>query len=377
MEVLADVDPDLAAHKLTEMNADLVIAGLSQHVRVLDISVMTGIHEPDDAHSGEVGGYRLIAKHSDSWDAIVSILISLAAEHTDHFQRLMRGCRALSHTGFEEDVLNLPGAEEQSAFDLFIDREGRREKQGYVAPEQARAFLESARSCGIPKVTQSSSTEALQVAGAALQTMRSQMQFVFEHDSVVYRKRSEELSHLANTLISGCPVQGRAFTTHEASTAAASVCNLGLENLGRLADDLLLRADLIEIFRVGWTVLHRKVCMYAASQLENVLADLRCADSDTQTDIEALRLELIRGGRAGMPWRARGAMDVLAILDTPSWAILLGLIDECPVRHAALPETNIPRAKSVDASAFQFISENRHIASIHEFIRELPQLLQP
>lgn len=208
MEVLADVDPDLAAHKLTEMNADLVIAGLSQHVRVLDISVMTGIHEPDDAHSGEVGGYRLIAKHSDSWDAIVRILISLAAEHTDHFQRLMRGCRALSHTGFEEDVLNLPGAEEQSAFDLFIDREGRREKQGYVAPEQARAFLESARSCGIPKVTRSSSTEALQVAGAALQTMRSQMQFVFEHDSVVYRKRSEELSHLANALISGCPVQG-------------------------------------------------------------------------------------------------------------------------------------------------------------------------
>ena len=115
--------------------------------------------------------------------------------------------------------------------------------------------------------------------------------------------------------------------------------------------------------------------MYAASQLENVLADLRCADSDTQTDIEALRLELIRGaGRNAVACAGRNGCSCHT--RHPSWAILLGLIDECPVRHAALPETNIPRAKSVDASAFQFISENRHIASIHEFIQELPQLLQ-
>jgi hypothetical protein len=34
---------------------------------------------------------------------------------------------------------------EQEMFDLAFDREGRREKQGYVTPAQARAFLQMAR----------------------------------------------------------------------------------------------------------------------------------------------------------------------------------------------------------------------------------------
>jgi hypothetical protein len=66
---------------------------------------------------------------------------------------------------------------------------------------------------------------------------------------------------------------------------------------------------------------------------------------------------------------------VIAILDTPAWAVLLGLIDECPVLHAALSASRNPQVRSVSASAFQFISENSQITSIREFIQSLPETL--
>src|SRR5262249_25098074 len=95
--------------------------------------------------ASEVGGYRLFAKRTDSWEAIVAILISLDAEHSDYFHRVMRRCRALSNSTPEPDVQDLPRAQEQSMFERAPDREQRRDEQGYVTPAQARAFLEMSR----------------------------------------------------------------------------------------------------------------------------------------------------------------------------------------------------------------------------------------
>jgi len=78
-----------------------------------------------------------------------------------------------------------------------------------------------------------------------------------------------------------------------------------------------------------------------------------------------------------MPWRARESLDVIAIIDMPAWMALLGLIDECPVLHAALGASRNPRTHSVSASAFEFISENSQIASIREFMESLPETLRP
>jgi hypothetical protein len=144
-----------------------------------------------------------------------------------------------------------------------------------------------------------------------------------------------------------------------------------------LPDDFLVNHDLVTVFQVGWTVLHKDVGMYAAEQLLNVLAVLRCGDRDVQTGLDALRIELSRCCRGGTPWRARDALDVIAILDMPAWTALLGLIDECPVLHAALRASQNPRTRSVSASAFDFISQNSQIASIREFIQALRETLRP
>src|SRR5215467_9938502 len=103
LEVLAEFGAGVAAQKLAAMDADLVIAGLAQHARVFDCAMVTPYRTTDgveltamrelDALACEVGGYRLVARRTDSWEVIVEILLELDAEHPDYFHQVMRGCR--------------------------------------------------------------------------------------------------------------------------------------------------------------------------------------------------------------------------------------------------------------------------------------------
>src|SRR5262245_27958220 len=132
LEVLAEFGASVAAQKLAEMDADLVIVGLAQHAQVFDCAMVSPYMTTDgDAPAAnpklayglarDVGGYRLIAKRTDSWEAIVAILISLDAEHPDYFHQVMRGCRALSNSGFEDDGLHdLLAVKHQFMFDLAL-----------------------------------------------------------------------------------------------------------------------------------------------------------------------------------------------------------------------------------------------------------------
>jgi len=340
MELLAESGDSAAAQKLTELDDDLVIAGLAQHALVFDSGADT---TDDHGLAWEIGGYRLFARRNDSWDAIVAILIALAAEHADCFHRVMRGCRALSNSGYEPDGLDdllLP--EHQTLFELALEREQRREAQGYVTPAQARAFLR-----GIP----------------------THCKFDYKFES-----RIEELAFLANTMMTGCSVQGRPFTKQQAKEAAAAVCKLGLENL---PVDFLENHGFVGAFQHGWAMLHRDVGLFAAERLLEVLTRLRCDDRYIRAQLAVLHAELSKACRDRMPWRARDAFDVIAILDMPVWAALRGLIDQCPVLHEAIRASRNPRTHSVSASRFEFISENSQIAAIHQFVHTLPEMLRP
>ena len=76
--------------------------------------------------------------------------------------------------------------------------------------------------------------------------------------------------------------------------------------------------DLVTAFEVGWAVLHEDVSMFVAERLIVTLRVLRCVDAEIQSGLDALRRELVRQHDAGTPWRARDALDVLAMLDLPS-----------------------------------------------------------
>ncbi len=470
IEVLLESGAAAAARKLAEMDVALVVAGLAQHALVYDLAAVTpyetldgelidAYRVVDDGITFEVGGYLLVARRAGSWEAIVEVLTALDAEHPDYFHQALQGCRALSNSGREVDGLDdlLPKGD-QAMFDLAVDREGRRERQGYVTPAQARAFLQMSRELRLgseamppanplarayfraidetrsadahsasissgpsgasgllaagseaPHASEDSAEavaavfEALLDAGILAQPprallggsegrarrlghIRARLEFALDHDQAAYSARNEELAYLANTLMAGCSIQARPFTAQEASDAAIAVCNLGLENwplrwlpanATTLPISFLIDHDLVSVFQVGWTVLHCEVGMYAAEQLIAVLDLMRRHDRETQAGLDALRAEMAKHWRAGAPWRAQDALDVIAILDLPAWAVLLALIDECPTLRAAASASQDSRTLSVSATDFEFISENSQIASVREFMRSLPETLDP
>lgn len=459
LEVLLETGAVEAARKVAAMESELVIAGLAQHSLVYDLAAITSyettdgeqivqVRPVDTGLSCDCGGYHLVARRADSWSAIVEVLTALEAGHPEYFHHVMSGCRALSNSGFEVDGLNnlLPETD-QVMFDLSADREERREKQGYVSPAQARAFLQMSRdlrreseamplsnplahayfqAMDSPATTdpESSSSEAevVQAEGPAeapaeavasvievlldagiiappprallsggethaprLNHIQSFLEFALDQNPSAYVSRDEELAYLANALIAGCSIQGRSFTAQEASDAAIAVCNLGLENwpshwlprdLKELPISFLVDHQLVPVFQVGWKVLHEDVSMYSAEQLVRVLKNMRCDDVEIQRGLDELRVEMARDWKAGAPWRSRLALDVIAILDLPAWAVLLALIDECPTLHPGIRASLDSRILSVRASDFEFISENSQIEDIQKFMESLPETLR-
>jgi hypothetical protein len=226
-----------------------------------------------------------------------------------------------------------------------------------------------------------------------LARIEAHLRFARDAAPLAAEARMEEFAYLANTLAAGCSVQARPFTEREASTAVLAICNLGLENWPRqwmpaggagaavaetgtaLPDGFLVDRDLVGVFQVGWTVLYQDVCMWAAEQLISVLSDLKCRDRDIQLGLAALRAEMTRHWRAGTPWYARDALDVMAMLDLPAWATMLGLIDECPVVHAGIAASQGSGTRRIDPNQFEFISENSQIAAVRRFVQSLPATL--
>jgi hypothetical protein len=300
---------------------------------------------------------------------MMEILTVLESAHPDRFGRVMRGCRELSNAGHEIDGLNdlaMPG--DQAMFDVADGRQQRRDVQGFVTPAEARAFLTASRRLrpDAKKAPAVTIIDPVRDTGVIAQRMS-----LFDGSQA-----SVELAWLANAIIAGCSFQARPFTPEEASQAVAAACSLGLENWARYRpSNSPSEANPLDVFQVGWTVLHDDVAMYAAQQLVAVLKHLRCEDREIQKGISALRVELTKRLRLGTPWLAEDAMDVLATLDMPAWAVLLGLIAECPVIHAGLRASLDPRARAVRADEFEFIAGNGQIASVQEFMRSLPQTL--
>jgi hypothetical protein len=471
VELLVDTGETVAARIVASLDEHLVITGLSRYVRVFDPATFIPTAPSDDeliernvtppgGVECEVGGYLLCAHRTDSWDAIVALLLALEADHGDCFHAVMQGCRRLSNSRPEVDGLDdLLMEPEQLLHDVTVDRENRRSRQGYSTPADARAFLQMARQRrrhrpdGTPRMnpvaaayfrtagdTAASddhdasrvSRRALEPAPAAglvaealdaivgllaeaglvperprallegtapepsrLTRIRPLMEHVRDTDDNAYVARSREMAFLANTLMAGCSVQSRPLTAQEASDAVVGICNVGLEHWparwpeaeardgaatadrgAALPDAFLVDHDLVMAFEAGWAVLHEDVSMFVAEQLIVTLEDLQCVDAETQDGLDALRRELARQRDAGTPWRARDALEVLAILDMPSWASLLGLLDECPVLPAALTATLEGRTGAVSATAFEFISTTGQIGQVRAFMRRLPDALR-
>ena len=448
LEVLVDAGPQVAAQKLSHMNVDLVAAGIARHARVYDRGaatpyttlegeVMTPVHGLEGRLTSDIGGYLLVATRTDSWEAIVAASIALEAEYPACFNDVMEGCVVLSNPKPEVDGLDdLLDVDEQAEFDVAFDREQRREKQGYVTPAQAQAFLQMSREpvgadrhsranpiatayfraldqrparaqevarleAGTESILETVDESAAEAVAAVvdvlleagviappralltgasgnearLDRIHAHLQYVLERDPIAYAARNQELGFLTNTIASGATVLARPLSVQEASDAAHAVCNLGLEHWPA-AEDLLATQELVGVFQAGWRILYNDVCMHAAEHLLVVLAEIYPVDSDIQDGLRNLRMNLTKHWRAGRPWLAREAMEVIGLLDMPAWAALAALIDEFPVMHAGIPASRARHVRTVGASDFEFISTTSQIRTIRDFMTSLPERLR-
>jgi hypothetical protein len=448
LAALTDADAATAARTIAALDPTIVIVGLSRFVRVVDSATA----EPFESFDGErigaddesssvaacrVGGYQVTPIQSESWDAIVTLLVALEAAHRDYFHDVMRGCRRQSNSAPEVDGLDhLLTDKEQLLHDVAADREARRSRQGYSTAADARAFLQMARQprrlgpdAGLPNpiaaayfravdegavpdpvdgplpsrelngsaVAEGEVHEALEAVAELLAAagvmpdrplallegahdrddrfarIRPLLEQLSRTDPGAYLIATHEMAFLTNMLVAGCSFQARAFTPDEASRAVIATCNLGLDIAQAGAGD---RHDLVAAFGQGWAALHEQVAMFTAAKLVEVLAAIRAGDTRTHAGLMTLRRALRTGLRAGTPWTAREALDGLAILDVLTWTGLVGLIDECPTMPAAIEATVAGETGAVSATNFDFISTARQIARTHVFVARLPALLR-
>ncbi len=446
LEVLVDAGAAIAAERLAQMDASLVVAGLSPNIEVFDLAVFAPVGEETGVDPvmnagrergvhAEIGGYVVVARRTDAWDVIVDALVAFAEDHAAAFHRVMRECRKLTNAGWELDGLdNLLSNEEQAGFDLATSREERRDRHGYLSPQQAHVFLTSARRLSLagdspaadvvfaaylrslapldpasdepatPDAQVSASAadvdpsaaaavvEMLRDAGVLAEPPRAllttaedgpesnnaafnrymQANAGLEPDAWV--RRNQELAFLANALVAGCSVQGRAFTRREAMDAVAATCNLGLEHWPSQWPASSTQT-LVSVFQVGWSALHREVSMAAADALLKALSEIQVSDRDLQLGLHVLRRDLRKQREAGTPWHARDRFEVLASFDLAVWAALLALFDECPVMLANVHSAGGQRPYTVKPSEFQFIASRAQLVSVKTFLQSLADLL--
>ena len=460
IEALTDTDASLAARTVAALEVPLVVAGLAAFIRVADPAAVLPYTTLDGEQIGadpatrgvmtaEVGGYRIDAIRTDVWDAIIALLVALDADHGARFHEVMRGCRVLSYSRPEVDGLDpLLMAAEQAMLDLSTGREVRRARQGYVAADESRAFLQTARTRlhdvadarslhpvireytsaatrdvgnSQPSVDTSAKAllassgsdtplpgtkedtreayealaELLADAGATMARplalldgrrehggqgkrddtfvhLRALLEHLSHTDHAAYEARTRELAFLSNALLAGCAFHDRAFTPNEASSAAAAVCNLGLECAARPGT---VACDLIAAFETGWTVLYEDVVLLATGRLIDLLGGVKTGDTDTHVSIVDLRRRLITARAAGTPWQARESLDLLAVLDVGAWKGLLGLIDECPVMPAVIDATLDGRTGAISATDYELISTMAQVARAQAFVARVPGLL--
>jgi hypothetical protein len=311
LEVMLEAGEAFAAQTLAELPEDLVTLAFHRQVLVINIEElaisMSSRPNPDplddDAQvekalesclAEELGEYRIISRHHESWDTLFGLMVVLDRDHHEFLQRLLDRLAALDAELIEESggLYQVLTTEESLEADVAGDREDRRAEQGYIAPSSAAAFLALARTSKLevlagsserdavtrayfrglrdeptrtkanqptasPKAGRPASSESsdlvdvLREAGivaplqanhliegrsagkakAQLDRFAEALRGLADKHPHIHGDRMRELAYLANVLAAGCSLDGRPMRPVEAARAAVATCNLGLAHL--------------------------------------------------------------------------------------------------------------------------------------------------
>jgi hypothetical protein len=340
LEVMLEGGDDLVAKRIVELPEDLVTLAFHEEMLVLrleDLLVEMREMDPDEADGvekalsnclyEEIDEYQIVARHHEGWDAVLATILALDRDRHEWLARLLERCRRLSAGRIDDEggLYEVLTAGETLAEDVAAAREDRRAEAGHVAPSAAAAFLRHARGpidarkaerdpltsayfrdlgkagrslpATAPSPTRSSSTipgdgwlslpagPGASAPPAAEETLLARaLRELAAVDPEAMSKRTEEIAYVANVLAAGCSFEGRRMRPVEATRAALTLCNLGLElsssaaarrSPSRAAATLARHpADIL--FRVAWSHVHRDVpasvtAAYPASAIDAAL----------------------------------------------------------------------------------------------------------
>lgn len=418
LEVLLEAGDAFAADKIADLPEELLIMAFHHLVLVVDMDALFEelAEQGEDtrrteralesALSEELDAYRVIARHPDGWDAVVTLLTALDRAHHPLLVRLLERCAAMSSQSIEEsgglyDVLT---DEDMLAGDVAAEREDRRAAQGYVAPSLARSFLagavrggdattrdpstkayfrelerktratagsqRGAAAPGTSKVTRLLATLAevegrepsLRLGSGAGGPPKLLLETMLEElcaaDPSRFTERMEELAYLANVLASGSSWCGQRHRPVSAMQAALCTVNLGLElaSTGGAPADVLRSCGADGLFRVGFSALRTEVVVPAGRVAAHLLA--------TQTNDASSAAALRRATDAETPWIARSEVDgLLTARDATEVEALQGLLDPCPALVGELAAASAQRRG--------FVATRGELAAARVFLRRL------
>ncbi len=308
LEVLLEAGEAAVAQRLCGLPLDFVTLCVARVVLVIDLDAL-GVelseggeaNDPlekalENAPYEEWQEFRLISRDARSFDSVWAALLALDQNHHDVLQRILERCAALSAELLDDagGLYALLTSDEMLENDVRAERDDRRAEAGYIAPSDARAFLELARRGELDEATRDPVTRAYfrelaptpKRASAAPKRNVERLQRLLRGSEPpkraatkalvqrparrldaalrelaaakpdLYRQRLDELGFLSNALIAGHSRGGQRLRPVEAVEEAAQVCEHGLEQLleksARSALELVETLHLDQLFRAGF-----------------------------------------------------------------------------------------------------------------------------
>lgn len=327
IEVLTQAGPDQALSRLQAMDETFLAMALAKLTRVFDAdrlqAYFAALGDDDESEheafekaleglpQEEFEEYLVVARDENGWDALVDLLTALHERDFALFSRLMRRCVRATAAAAEDEgsYATLLNADEELIEAAAAEREARREREGYVAPQDAKAFLALVRGArrdavlgearldpvvesylqplqvtppSPPGNAQPPPSERADLLAARLTAalaaearaedakaehalppaasagapsrLRSLMAELRAGDPDRYFACKRELGFLANALVAGDASAGRKRTPSEAAQAVLDTCERGLATM--LAHDHTWRPaaerfPMVRLFRLG------------------------------------------------------------------------------------------------------------------------------
>jgi len=289
LEVMFEGGENLVVRRLLQLPQETLVLAFLGQLFVLDVETlgagMAGASR-DEAELAErvldaclyveFGDYVLVARQPSGWDTVLAALLTLDRDHHDVVQRVLDACCRASTEQIEQPggLQSLLSSAETIAEDARAEKNDRRAKKGYVAPDDASAFLALAAATPTDRIP--AETDAITRAyqrefepqprepaahGRGLRDLLDREPPVLpaqalrrtldELDAPTRNERQAELAYLANMLLASGTVEGPA----EAATLVLDVVHLGLEHARSLVADLdVTQISADRLFRLGWTL---------------------------------------------------------------------------------------------------------------------------